>query len=169
MCDANWKVSKWRKSSVELNNDWLTASPSVDQYPCISTNNNNRPSYKEQRESLRQAWVGKCYGCGEPGHKINECPKRKQVHMTNYEDDGKEEVKIEELNDSNFAEEQGDSIACVVQRLLCNQKALDTTQRHQIFYARCSVKSKVCNLIISNKSNENIVSRALMDYLKLET
>ena len=60
-------------------------------------------------------------------------------------------------------------ITCVVQRLHCNQKTPGTTQRHQNFYSRCSVKSKVCNLIINNKNCKNLVSRALMDYLKLET
>ena len=42
-------------------------------------------------------------------------------------------------------------------------------QRHQIFYSRCSVKSKVCNLIINNGSCVNVMSRALVDYLKPET
>ena len=60
-------------------------------------------------------------------------------------------------------------MTCVVQRLLCNQKVTDPTQRHQIFYSRCSVNSKVCNLIIDNGSCENIVSRALVDHMKLKT
>jgi len=80
------------------------------------------------------------------------------------------EVEIEtEPEDSDFAVEHGESATCVVQQLLCNQKALDTTQRHQIFYSRCSAKNKVCNLIIDNGSCENIVSSTLVDYLKLET
>ena len=44
-----------------------------------------------------------------------------------------------------------------------------TTQHHQIFYSRCSVKNKVCNLIIDKESCENITFSALVDYLKLET
>jgi len=40
-------------------------------------------------------------------------------------------VEIEtEPEDSDFAEEHGESAICVVQRLLCNQKAPDTAQRH---------------------------------------
>jgi len=48
--------------------------------------------------------------------------------MTDYKDDGEEEVEIEELNDLDFAEEQGNSVTCVVQILLYGQKAPGTTQ-----------------------------------------
>jgi len=79
--------------------------------------------------------------------------------MANYKDVEEEEVEIEKLNDSDFADKHGKAATCVVQKLLCNQKAPDTTQRHQIFYSTCLVKSKVCNLIIDNRSCENIISR----------
>ena len=51
--------------------------------------------------------------CGESGHKFNECPKRKQVNMVNYRDN-EGVVVIEEASDSDFAEEYGDPIACIV-------------------------------------------------------
>ena len=60
-------------------------------------------------------------------------PKRKQVNLADYEDD-REEVEIEHLDETNFANKKGDSVACAVQRLLCNQKALDTMLWLQIFY-----------------------------------
>ena len=66
--------------------------------------------------------------CGEFGHKSNDCPKRKQVNIADYEDDEDEKFEIEELNNSDFADEHGESATCVVQRLLCNQKGPDTTQ-----------------------------------------
>ena len=85
--------------------------------------------------------------------------------MADYEDKVLTETEPE---DSDFVEE-GEATTCVIQRLLCNQKNPDTTQRHQIFYSRYSVKNKVCNLITYNDSCENIVSTTLVDYLKLET
>ena len=91
-----------------------------------------------------------------------------RVSKLNYIDED-EGVIIEDASDSDFVEEHGDSVAYVVQKLLCNQKIPDTTQRHQIFYSRCSVKNKVCNLIIDNGSCENIVSHALVKHLKPET
>jgi len=59
---------------------------------------------KSKENSYAKPGVDKCYGCREPGHKSNECPKRKQVKMTDYEDDEREGFKIEELNDFNFAD-----------------------------------------------------------------
>jgi len=48
--------------------------------------------------------------------------------MEDYEEE--DDVLIEtELEDSDFAQEQGDPVTCVVQRLLCNQKNPDTTQQ----------------------------------------
>jgi len=106
--------------------------------------------------------------CGELGHKSNECPKMNQVNMTDYEDDKEEEFEIEKLNDFDFANQHRESATCIVQILLCNQKVLDLTQRYQVFYLRYSVKSKVCILIIDNESCKNIISRALVDYLKID-
>ena len=63
--------------------------------------------------------------CEEPGHRSNECLKRKQVNIANYRDEGG--VVIEEAIESDFAEEHGDHVACVIQKLLCNHKISDTT------------------------------------------
>ena len=63
--------------------------------------------------------IDKYYRCSKPEHKFNECPKRRQVNMAYFE--GEDKVQIEtELKDSDFTEEYGDPITCVVQKLLCN-------------------------------------------------
>jgi len=52
------------------------------------------------------------YRCGEPEHRSNECPKRKQVNITNYKDE--KGVVIKKASDSDFAEKHGDPVACVI-------------------------------------------------------
>jgi len=75
--------------------------------------NNNYLASKSRENSYAKPDVGKCHMCGESGHKFNECPKRKQVNMVNYRDN-EGVVVIEEASDSDFAEEYGDPIACIV-------------------------------------------------------
>jgi len=96
---------------------------------------------KSKENLYAKSDIDKCYRCREPGHWSNECPKRKQVNIANYIDEGG--VVIEKASDSDYAEEHEDHVACVVQKLLCNQKFSDTTQQHQIFYSKYSIKNNV--------------------------
>ena len=50
---------------------------------------------KGKENSYINPQIGKCYMCGEPGHKSNECLKRRQVNMADYE--GEDDVQIERL------------------------------------------------------------------------
>lgn len=49
----------------------------------------------------------------------------------------------------------------------CPLKKLDNSQRHKIFWIRCTIHNKVCNVIIDSGSSENVVSKALV-YTKFE-
>ena len=42
--------------------------------------------------------------CGKPGHKSNECLRRRQVNIADYEDVDKVKIEIK-LEDSDFVEE----------------------------------------------------------------
>lgn len=111
--------------------------------------------------------IDKCYHCNQTDHKSNVCPQRRQVGLTSHEDgNGNEHSTQDDLEGTKFAEEEGDQVSCVVQKLLFSPK-LDSSQRNRIFHSKCSLNQKVCNLIIDNRSCENIVLRALVDHLKL--
>ena len=77
---------------------------------------------KSKENPYTEPDVDKCYRCGESEHKSNECLRRKQVNMADYKDEDKVEIEIKP-EDSDFAKEHGESVICVVQRLLCNQNA----------------------------------------------
>jgi len=72
------------------------------------------PVAKGKENPYAKPVVGKYYRCNDLEHKPNECTRRRQVNMADYEDEDK--VKIEtEPEDSDFAEEHGESATCMVQ------------------------------------------------------
>ena len=93
-------------------------------------------------------WVGKFYMCGEPEHGSNECPKKKQVNLADYEDDGEEEVEIEDLNEIDFVKKQGDSVVCVIQRLLRRSPTLHNDIKSFTENARSRIRYATSSLII---------------------
>jgi len=53
------------------------------------------PVAKGKENPYVKPGIGKCYRCGESGHKSNECPKRKQVNMADYEEEEEGELEID--------------------------------------------------------------------------
>ena len=49
---------------------------------------------KSKENPYAKPRVGKCYTCREPGHIFNECFKKKQVNMANYEDEEKKRSRL---------------------------------------------------------------------------
>ena len=85
----------------------------------VSTPTINPAVAKGKENPYTKPGISKCYKCGEPEHKSNEYPKRRQVNMADYEEEDEVQIEIEP-EDSDFAEEHGDLVACFVQKLLCN-------------------------------------------------
>ena len=113
-----------------------------------------------------------CFKCQQPGHRSNECPLRHQVGIVgdneasgdSYSECGDEFAEAE-LVPSDY----GDPIVCILQKLFFAPKQAQLTQRNAIFRTRCTINTKVCNVIIDSCSSENVVSRALVKVLSLET
>ncbi|CAL9192661.1 unnamed protein product [Musa hybrid cultivar] len=91
--------------------------------------------------------VGKCFKCGEPSHRSNECRARKTVNLTdhkdNFEGDAQDDT-IDDIDNAKIAEKEGEHDACVVKRLLLTPRQEDPSQRKKFFHSQCSVNNKVC-------------------------
>jgi hypothetical protein len=120
----------------------------------------------------------KCYRCGQPGHRSNQCPKRGVVNLIEPgEGTDLEAERIEDETEYTYEEEEitgGDdgellSHSLVVRRLLLAPKQKEQSQRHNIFRTRCTVNRKVCDIIIDSGSSENIISRTMVRKLGLQT
>ena len=84
----------------------------------------------------------KCYRCGQPGHRSNECPARKPVNFVDAEEeeDFEDEGNMDEfLEGAEIAEEQGEPVNCVIQQVMCATKLEGLSQRNSIFETCCSV------------------------------
>nr|GEW34714.1 hypothetical protein [Tanacetum cinerariifolium]GEW35971.1 hypothetical protein [Tanacetum cinerariifolium] len=57
----------------------------------------------------------------------------------------------------------------VVQHIFLASKVTDSSQRHNLFKTRCIIFQKVFNVIIDNRSTENIISRDIVQRLRLPT
>ncbi|CAA7016809.1 unnamed protein product [Microthlaspi erraticum] len=87
---------------------------------------------------------------------------------------GEEEDEEQEFNEDDeyegveFTEEEShEKINIVLQRILLSSK--DEGQRKNLFRTHSSIQNKVCNVIVDNRSTENLVSQKLVDFLKLPT
>ena len=118
----------------------------------------------------------KCYRCGQPGHRSNQCPRRGTINLVEQGEVCRREA---EENEAVYAYEEqeitgGDegellSHSLVVQRLLLTPKQEEPSQRHKIFRTRCTVNKRVCDIIIDSGSSENIMSKIMVTKLGLQT
>ncbi|KAJ9565683.1 hypothetical protein OSB04_001649 [Centaurea solstitialis] len=108
----------------------------------------------------------KCYRCGLSGHKSNECTNQRTVGLVEGEEHGEEN---EEYEGPNFAEEdfEEENVNIVLQRVFLAPK--EDGQRKNLFRSYCSINKKICNLIVDNRSCENLVAQKLVDHLGLPT
>ena len=63
----------------------------------------------------------------------------------------------------------GERVNCVIQKVLLTPSHPISSQRHNLFKTRCTIKQKVCDVIIDSGSCENIVSKSLVKALQLPT
>ena len=117
--------------------------------------------------------TGRCFKCNQPGHRSSDCALRKMTNVA----EGLNEEEYEECYESEefegeelvVLEDEGEQVNCVVQRELLSPREPLNSQRHNIFRTRCTIKGKVCDVIIDSGSCENIVSKALVKTLELTT
>ena len=73
----------------------------------------NPAASKSKGNTYSKPRIVKCYMYDEPGHKSNECSKRRQVNMAGYEEEDDMLIEIEP-EDSSFIEEHGYPVSYVI-------------------------------------------------------
>ncbi|KAG7564287.1 Reverse transcriptase domain [Arabidopsis suecica] len=111
-----------------------------------------------------------CFKCQGRGHMARECPNQRVMILTSSGDyesqDEQEEGSAEHDEDVEYPD---------VGELLVIRRTLsmfvnpeEKVQRENIFHTRCTIKNKVCNLIIDGGSCTNVASKYMVDRLGLQ-
>lgn len=100
------------------------------------------PPSNNRGNSYARPTTIKCYRCSQPGHKSNECPRRKALVVED------EEVTQDYTKSDKFDEEQyeteevegdaGEPLICIVEPVLFARHP-ERKQRHAIFRTRCTI------------------------------
>ncbi|XP_008777802.1 uncharacterized protein LOC103697676 [Phoenix dactylifera] len=110
----------------------------------------------------------KYFRCGKSGHRSYESPKKKaELHLAEEEDEGPiydEEPEVD-LNEE-YCEGDCDAESFVIRQVLTVQET-DRWLRHNIFRTYCLSYGKKCILMIDSEICENMVSKVVIEKLKL--
>ncbi|XP_021757878.1 uncharacterized protein LOC110722896 [Chenopodium quinoa] len=116
-----------------------------------------------------------CYKCRGYGHFANECPKSRAMMIREMDDDEYEDEKrdfgdpIYDEEDEILVEADEGQILVVKRELHSISTPLAEEQKENIIQTRCTIKDRVCNLIIDSGSCTNVASTTLVSKLNLET
>ncbi|XP_019059507.1 PREDICTED: uncharacterized protein LOC109117175 [Tarenaya hassleriana] len=110
-----------------------------------------------------------CYKCRGRGHYARDCPNKRVMVITEAGDyDSWDEEEAENLEEEVEYPDSGELL--VTRRVLSTMTTPEeTAQRETIFHSRCTVKNKVCGLIIDSGSCTNVASVYMVKKLGLET
>ncbi|XP_010530494.1 PREDICTED: uncharacterized protein LOC104807077 [Tarenaya hassleriana] len=109
-----------------------------------------------------------CYKCRGHGHYAKDCPNNRVMILTDAgEYESMDEDEVEKVQEEIEYPDSGELLTRRVLSAMTNPE--ETAQRETIFHSRCTVRNKVCGLIIDSGSCTNVASAYMVKKLRLET
>ncbi|PKU73240.1 RNA-directed DNA polymerase [Dendrobium catenatum] len=152
-------------AAIETGGPSSPAKPSADPRAPVKPKNPFRENPYPRPQGL------KCFRCFQPGHKSNECPNRQQLQILDGEAD-EDGVLVDDEQNTDIEDvvgDEGEPVVCILEKLLLAPRKSGQSQRHSIFKTKCTLMGKVCDLLIDSGCTENVISRAVVQALKLKT
>ncbi|XP_071933924.1 uncharacterized protein [Coffea arabica] len=146
--NSNFQYENWRNSTIKGE-----ISPSIAQNsakPSGVSSGALRPNTSSSKVMLMLS-----------NEEVLTDDENKYKEMPPLVDDGGEETEEEQPT--------LDRVGLVARRALATQVSVDDLQRENIFYIRCHVKDKVCNLVVDPGSCTNVASAHMVEKLSLAT
>ncbi|KAI6680962.1 hypothetical protein NL676_034843 [Syzygium grande] len=116
---------------------------------------------KVDSQPMTTAKERRCFKCQRYGHIASECPNRrtitlKEVEETNVEED---EPIWDSDEEEEYVEQPDNGELLVIRKSLSSNMASMEEQRENIFQTRCTIKGKVCHVIVDSSSCTNVILR----------
>ncbi|XP_028552931.1 uncharacterized protein LOC114580236 [Dendrobium catenatum] len=65
--------------------------------------------------------------------------------------------------------DDGEPLICILEKMLLAPRQSSNSQSHAIFRTQCTINGKVCDLLIDNGWTKNVISRAVVQNMQLNT
>ncbi|KAK9704714.1 hypothetical protein RND81_07G006900 [Saponaria officinalis] len=175
------KMGKGCASNSKLTTKTVPSKPSFgvtpnEPTPTTKTNTLDKGKTVETTTAKRTVPLKKCYQCQGYGHFAKECPSTRALSTLEVVQWGEDEILVYEEEEEVKESEEIDivmpdaGLSLVTWRVMhTHHQPLETDQRQQIFRSRCTIKGRVCNLIIDRGSCTNVASSTLIEKLSLPT
>nr|XP_043615890.1 uncharacterized protein LOC122587790 [Erigeron canadensis] len=117
----------------------------------------------------------RCFKCHGYGHFQAECPNLRALTLKEVEElkaEAEYEDKCtydEDPSEEEFVEADVGDMLVIRRAMHANEASNDKAQRENTFHSRCTIKGKVCSLIIDGGSYANAASTYMVDKLGLST
>lgn len=115
--------------------------------------------------------MGKCFQCGEVGHRVYECP---QIHQETNKKGATRKHMVQEDKESIASPEDvvelvhGESL--MFRRILVNPSKEENgpSQRGSLFRTVCKSRGNCCKISVDSGSTNNLVSEEMVEKLGLK-
>ncbi|XP_074298776.1 uncharacterized protein LOC141629708 [Silene latifolia] len=138
---------------------------------------------KDTMVEIKDARLRRCLKCHGYRHIANECPQKRALTIQELVDfvpnfvlpepESKSDLQVEESGDEVIhviePYSDGEKEVLVLQSLHTEAAHVEEEQRERLFHSYCKVNNQICTLIVDSGSCTNVVSRDLVDNLKLPT
>nr|XP_043611670.1 uncharacterized protein LOC122583316 [Erigeron canadensis] len=146
--------------------------------PVVAAKN---PIFKEVNSGKEKVGEGskepkkRCFKCHGYGHFQAECPNLRALTLKEVEE-LKAEAEFEDKctydedpSEEEFGEADFGDMLVIRRAMHVDEASDDKAQRENIFHSRCTIKGKVCSLIIDRGNCANAASTYMVDKLGLST